>query len=317
MKLHQLQALIASANTGSIRAAAKTLGVSQAAVTKALRELEYDQGLSLLNRSPLGLTFTPAGTVLLAHARRVNEQLEQADRDMQHMREQGPQVIRAAFTPWIMLTILPEATFKYRRQSPETLLSLSETLMENALMQLRDGTIDFAVIPLPDINMRQEFHCETWLEYDTTVLVKKGSSLSETTSIHQLLDHPWALNFSPKGYEGLVKEIFACHGVTIAHQNIIQANSFGMIQSLVENGGMCSWSPAMLSQLPQFSSRLTSLTLRETFPPVLLGLVKRRHTVLSCSARCFVDHLLQVLRQQTRCGSNPTRQIFDTMRMLA
>ena len=40
MKLHQLQALIASAETGSIRAAARSLEISQAAVTKALRELE-------------------------------------------------------------------------------------------------------------------------------------------------------------------------------------------------------------------------------------------------------------------------------------
>ncbi len=37
MKLHQLQALIASAETGSIRAAARSLQISQAAVTKALR----------------------------------------------------------------------------------------------------------------------------------------------------------------------------------------------------------------------------------------------------------------------------------------
>ena len=33
MKLHQLQALVASADSGSIRAAARHLGLSQAAVT--------------------------------------------------------------------------------------------------------------------------------------------------------------------------------------------------------------------------------------------------------------------------------------------
>lgn len=40
MKLHQLQALVASAEAGSIRGAARALGLSQAAVTRALRELE-------------------------------------------------------------------------------------------------------------------------------------------------------------------------------------------------------------------------------------------------------------------------------------
>ncbi|MDF5939686.1 LysR family transcriptional regulator [Pseudomonas aeruginosa] len=37
MKLHQLQALVASADAGGIRAAARVLGISQAAVTRALR----------------------------------------------------------------------------------------------------------------------------------------------------------------------------------------------------------------------------------------------------------------------------------------
>jgi molybdenum-dependent DNA-binding transcriptional regulator ModE len=51
MKLHQLQALIASAETGSIRAAARSLEISQAAVTKALRELETSQQLPLFTRT--------------------------------------------------------------------------------------------------------------------------------------------------------------------------------------------------------------------------------------------------------------------------
>ena len=44
MKLHQLQALIAVADGGGIRAAARGLGLSQAAITRALRELEVEVG---------------------------------------------------------------------------------------------------------------------------------------------------------------------------------------------------------------------------------------------------------------------------------
>ncbi|MFC6947633.1 LysR family transcriptional regulator [Paraburkholderia dipogonis] len=52
VKIHQLQALVASAETGSIRAAARSLGISQAAVTRALRELEATEQLPLLIRAP-------------------------------------------------------------------------------------------------------------------------------------------------------------------------------------------------------------------------------------------------------------------------
>lgn len=75
VKLHQLQALVASADAGGIRAAARALGISQAAVTRALRELETEQHLPLFVRTPSGLTFTEYGKALLIHARLVLKQL--------------------------------------------------------------------------------------------------------------------------------------------------------------------------------------------------------------------------------------------------
>ncbi len=48
MKYHQLRAFVSAAEHGSIRGAARALFLSQAAVTKALRELEDDAGLPLI-----------------------------------------------------------------------------------------------------------------------------------------------------------------------------------------------------------------------------------------------------------------------------
>lgn len=82
MKLHQLEALVASAETGSVRSAARRLGISQPAVTRALRELETEQQLPLLVRSPTGLSFTDHGQALLAHARLILNQMRQAEEQM-------------------------------------------------------------------------------------------------------------------------------------------------------------------------------------------------------------------------------------------
>jgi LysR family transcriptional regulator, regulator of abg operon len=51
MKDHQLRALVQVAESGSIRAAARAMNLSQSALTKALRELEEDVGAELLQRS--------------------------------------------------------------------------------------------------------------------------------------------------------------------------------------------------------------------------------------------------------------------------
>ena len=50
MKLTALQALIAAIDEGSLRAAARRVGVSQPALTKMVRELEHELGATLLQR---------------------------------------------------------------------------------------------------------------------------------------------------------------------------------------------------------------------------------------------------------------------------
>ncbi len=78
MKNHQIRAFTQVAESGSIRAAARALFLSQSALTKSLRELEEDVGAELLVRSYRGIEFTPAGKVLLSHARLALSMLDKA-----------------------------------------------------------------------------------------------------------------------------------------------------------------------------------------------------------------------------------------------
>ena len=51
MKLHQLEALVIAADLSSIRAAARALNLTQAALTKSLRQLELEAGVAIIVRS--------------------------------------------------------------------------------------------------------------------------------------------------------------------------------------------------------------------------------------------------------------------------
>jgi DNA-binding transcriptional LysR family regulator len=54
VEYNQLRALVAIAQHGSIRAAAKTVCLSQPALTKAIHELEQELGVPLVTRSARG-----------------------------------------------------------------------------------------------------------------------------------------------------------------------------------------------------------------------------------------------------------------------
>ena len=71
MTLTQLRALAAVADSGSVRAAAERLVITQPAVSAALAALQREAGVALLQREGRGIRLTEAGEVLAGYARRV------------------------------------------------------------------------------------------------------------------------------------------------------------------------------------------------------------------------------------------------------
>ena len=316
MKLHQLQALVASAETGSIRAAARSLGISQAAVTRSLRELETAQKLPLLIRKPSGLAFTEYGNALLTHARLVLNQLQHAENDLDQLRGRSEGRLCVAITPWIMLTILPETILEFRKRMPSIKLELYESLMALAQPLLREGNMDFVLGYLHPDKTPTEFSCEAVLNYQTAVLVRRGHGRETCRSIHDLLDQDWALNYAPDGHDAIMNHLFWRFGAQIDEKQIVRANSSTMIQSLVEHADMCTWSPAAMSLVPAFRDKVSMVPLKETFGPRELSIITRRNSPRSGAALCFIECLLKVIRRHARSAKKEERQLFDTLQML-
>ncbi|WP_256739814.1 LysR family transcriptional regulator [Pseudomonas sp. K5002] len=67
--LEQLRSFVAILESGSLSAAAPKLCRSQSALSEQLRKLETFTGVTLLERGKKGVSPTPAGERLLAHAR--------------------------------------------------------------------------------------------------------------------------------------------------------------------------------------------------------------------------------------------------------
>ncbi|MEM5315429.1 LysR substrate-binding domain-containing protein [Paraburkholderia sp. JHI869] len=316
MKLHQLEALVASAEAGSIRGAARALGLSQAAVTRALRELEASERLPLLIRAPEGITFTEHGKVLLTHARLVLNQLEHAHNDLERLRGRVEGSLMVGVTPWITLTFLAEAVRRFRERMPDIRLELVEGLMAVAQPLLREGSMDFAIGQLQPGASAQEFACEPVLTYESSVMVRAGHRKARARSIHELLDEDWVLNFAPDSEADLVDYLFTRHGAQIDARRIVRAQSVATLQTMVEQADMCTWSPTILSHVPPFGGRLQPLALRETFEPRQLSIVTRRNSTLSRAAVAFVDCLLQVIRRHARSAKKDDLALFQTLELL-
>src|SRR6476469_317345 len=71
MDINQLEVFVTVARERSFSRAAEALGRTQPAVSQAVARLEQDVGEKLFDRSSKDGTLTPAGEVLLEHARHI------------------------------------------------------------------------------------------------------------------------------------------------------------------------------------------------------------------------------------------------------
>src|SRR4051812_6842746 len=96
-----LRAFLAVAHEGNVSAAARTLAVSQPALTKSIHKLEQQFGVALFERRARGMTLTASGAALLNHAKLIEAQCRFADAELENLAQgQGGKIRLGAGTYW-------------------------------------------------------------------------------------------------------------------------------------------------------------------------------------------------------------------------
>ncbi|MGB7194191.1 MAG: LysR substrate-binding domain-containing protein [Collimonas pratensis] len=281
-----------------------------------MRELETEQQLPLVLRNASGIRFTEYGKALLIHARLVVDQLHRAQTELAQFRGEGKITLRIGITPWVILTFLPETVTRFRQKMPEVQLEIFEGLMGVSQSRLRDGDMDFVVGPYLNGMMSQEFANEVLLSFQSWVAVWRGHPLQNCSSIHDLLEHDWVVNYTEDGRDAFMHHLFWQHDARIDETRLIRAYSLGLLQILVEQAGMIGYCPGPILTTSPLRERMVVLPLKEQFQPVKLGIVMRRDHTVSSAAQCFIDCLLSVIRHHFRSAKSEDRLLCDSLELL-
>ncbi|WP_022683535.1 LysR family transcriptional regulator [Sphingobium bisphenolivorans] len=130
---------------GSFKKAAKQLLISQPALSTSMDRFEASLGEKLLERSPTGVTPTPLGEVLYAHARLIREELERAERRLTAESEGEDNVIAFGTLPSLVSNIVPTAVASWRKTNETAVLRVVEKNQLELLLSLLRGDLDFIV----------------------------------------------------------------------------------------------------------------------------------------------------------------------------
>ena len=145
LRLRNLKMLLSLAQTRNISHSAAMLNTTQPGLSKWLKDLEDDIGLPLFERHARGLRPTPHGDVLIAHAQRVEAQLDRASADMAALREGGGGRVVIGASGASASDTVPLAVMKLLERMPQARVKLVEGTTDQLLAQLAQGDLDIVV----------------------------------------------------------------------------------------------------------------------------------------------------------------------------
>lgn len=145
LRLRNLQMLSSLARTGNMSRSAQELHTTQPGLSKWLKELEDDIGLTLFERLARGLRPTAHGEALLAHSRRIEAQLDMVRDDMSAMREGGSGLVAVGTSGASASDTVPLAVLRLLQQMPRSHVRLVESTMDLLMRQLAHAELDVIV----------------------------------------------------------------------------------------------------------------------------------------------------------------------------
>ncbi|WP_069388076.1 LysR family transcriptional regulator [Cellulosimicrobium cellulans] len=142
----RLAVLLAVHRGGGVLAAADLLGVTPSAVSQQIQRLEAEEGVTVLDRGPRGVTLTPAGRVLADVAERIEAELVEARKELAALSDEVTgRVTLGAFQSAIRAVVAPVAQ-RIAEESPGVELSVQEREPAEALRLLRAGELDVVLL---------------------------------------------------------------------------------------------------------------------------------------------------------------------------
>ena len=147
--MRQLESLVAVADTGSFRAAASSLGISQPALSAQVQAAEELLGVQVFERDRRSVLITPAGEDVVMRSR---EALAAVDAVGDAARRRGEPLVgslRLGVIPTVAPYWLPALLPEVHRRFPRLELILREDQTARLVALLTAGQLDVALLAIP------------------------------------------------------------------------------------------------------------------------------------------------------------------------
>lgn len=182
MTPRQIDHFLAVTRLGSLVRAAEALSMTQPALSKSIKRLEDEFGVSLFERAPRGVIPTPFANALVPVLSQVLGQVNLAHKTVELLKGGRAGQVTIATGPSVARVVLIPAIMRFSQSHPDVNIRIIEGLEGRIAEALAKGEADFAVAAEFEPFADQEYLQTTILE-DRLVLYSSDPSLAGLAAI--------------------------------------------------------------------------------------------------------------------------------------
>lgn len=290
MDLRVMQYFLAVVREGTISAAAEALHVAQPSLSRQMKDLEEELGVTLFIRGNRKISLTEEGVVFRKRAEEVAELLARTEEELSQAKGQITGSIRIGAGESRVFRFISMAAARLSENYPGIVINVKSGDTIDLMNELGDGILDFAIVFSDTDDSR--YNSITLPTADTYgILMRKDSPLAGKAYIdlHDLYDEPVIISRGARRHFRNDKMLSKLH--IAATYNLIYNASL-----LVEDGlGYAICFDKLINT--GGDSPLTFIPLN---PPLEIhgNLVWKKYEVLSPAVKLFLDEIQQLIREQ-------------------
>lgn len=302
LNLNLLRSFYAVAEAGSVSRAAKLGYISQPALSKAVRELEKNVGIPLVERSARGVHLTEAGATLYEHAKMLFALEREAEEAMGSHRNMDVGTLRIGASTTLITYVLPPLLARFHKLQPHLRFKTIRGNTRDVETLLGAYELDVALVEGPSHHPRVQ--AWPWSEDELICVCSPDHSLAQRDSVWpgQLRDYDWVMREEGSGTREVIENIFRPYNLPPAEtlevggaEALKQAVAAGLGISIVSR--MAAADQIALGKLVVVP--LAEMELRRSF-----YLLRLKGRPLSPAAAAFENFLKENRGESTSAGKN-------------
>lgn len=284
----QLRGFLAVAETGSLGRAARTANLTQPSLSRLIKSMENGLGHPLFDRGSKGMSLTPAGELLAAHARHIVFELQNTRDELAALRGLKRGFVRVGAVASVLRTLVADTVGKLLSDAPGLRVELVDAVDDELLDALVTHRVDL-VVASSRLDHPEVTALGTGAYADCfSVFCAANHPLPSAPGLVAALAQDWVMPshaFTPRK---VFEELVRANGLAVPHVAVETPSVESMIAVAACSNLLC-WLPEPLLIAHVANGTMRRLEIPELSRTRDFLLYRRRSGVLPDAARRFVD----------------------------